>query len=44
MGMAGLWGFVVGAHVLSALGLVLRLTGGAPDVRREDTLICGALG
>ena len=44
VGMAGLWGSVAGAHVLSATGLILRLSDGVLDVRHKDALICGALG
>ena len=44
VGMAGLWGSVAGAYVLSATGLDLRLTDGALGVRHEDALIWGVLG
>ena len=44
LGMAGLSGSVEGAHVLSAMGLDLRLADGALGVRQKEALICGALG
>ena len=42
--MAGLWGSVAGAHLLSATGVDLRLTDDALRVRHEDASIFGALG